>query len=399
MQFDFDPGLEEFRHEVRAFVTEKLPTDIFERQQSIGSLMSSNDDIRRWLAILNEKGWAVPHWPVDLGGQQWSPQEHFVFEEELYRAYAPEFPWGSTHMVAPTIYTFGTTAQQEQFLPSIRSGAMMWAQGFSEPGAGSDLASLRTTAIRDGDQYTVNGQKIWTSGAHDSDWGFFLVKTDLTVKPQRGVSFLLIDLKTPGITIRRIPQLNNEAHVCEVFLDNVVVPAENLVGEAGKGWSYAKFLLDHERTASSYIYWNKRELRRTKELARSEMRAGSALAEDPLFRVRLARLDAEVTALEWSVLRVLANEKFAYDETASASVLKVRGSELQQAITETQMDLIGEKTIRSYPHGALGSEAGSQWPGHVVGRTNMALLARAATIFGGSKQIQKNIIAKLAFNL
>jgi len=281
----------------------------------------------------------------------------------------------------------------------LRTAQISWCQGFSEPGSGSDLASLRTRADKVGNKYIVNGQKIWTSGAHEASWCFLLCKTDTTCKPQRGMSFMLVDMSSPGITVRTIPQINNEKHLCEVFFENVEVPVENLIGEEGMGWTYAKNLLESERTTSSYIFWNKREMRRVIAMAQAEELAGNPIAKDLAFRARLARLQAELTALEWSVLRMLAKEDFASGIPAAASALKVRGSDLQQWITEAQVDLIGDKSIRAFPIDALGAESGTLWPEHTVNRTNMSMIARAATIYGGAKQVQRNIIAAAAFGL
>jgi alkylation response protein AidB-like acyl-CoA dehydrogenase len=362
------------------------------------SIASNTPDSIRWQGTLNERGWSVPHWPVEYGGTGWSPLQLFIFDEELHEADAPEFQWAATHMVGPIIYLFGSEAQKRRFLPDIRQGAYLWAQGFSEPGAGSDLVALQTTAKLEGDRYRVNGQKIWTSAAFEADWGFFLVKTDTSVKPQRGISFLLIDLKSPGITIRRIPQLNGDAHICEVFLDDVSVPKEDLVGEPGLGWKYAKTLLDQERTASSYVHFNKRELRRAKEIAHLEDEQGASLAQEPQFRHRIARLDAQVSALQWSVLRVLAQESSRYGATAAASMLKIRGARLQQAITELQIDLIGARALRFYEPEGTHFESDDFWRSYIPGRTSAALIARAVTIFGGTEQVQKNILSKLAFD-
>jgi alkylation response protein AidB-like acyl-CoA dehydrogenase len=302
-------------------------------------------------------------------------------------------------MVGPVIYMFGSEDQKSRFLPPIRRGDYLWCQGFSEPGAGSDLASLKTVAVREGDHYHVNGQKIWTSGAFESEWGFFLVKTDTTVKAQLGISFLLIDMQSSGITVRRIPQFNGESHVCEVFLEDVKVPAENLVGDEGKGWLYAKTLLDHERTVSSYIHFNRRELRRAKEIARTETADGRPLIEDPEVRTRLAQLDSQVTALEWSVLRVLADERTRYGATVAASILKLTGSRLHQAVTELQADLLGLRSIRYFD--PYQSEFGLSplWLDYVPGRMGAALISRAVTIFGGTEQVQKNFLSKQAFGL
>ncbi|MGE0383104.1 MAG: acyl-CoA dehydrogenase family protein [Gammaproteobacteria bacterium] len=401
MHLKFDPQLEQFRQEVRAFVREHLPAEFAQRARRV-SFAGTEDDSLEWLRILDRKGWGVPHWPIELGGTGWSPLQLHVFHDELARADAPELPMSNLHMVGPVVYTFGTAEQKERFLPAMRRGDYFWAQGFSEPGSGSDLVSLRTTATRDGDDYIVRGQKIWTSGAHRAKWVFMLVKTDTQVKPQLGISFLLVDLSSPGITVRPIQQINGEVHLCEVFFDDVRVPANNLVGEPGKGWSYAKFLLDHERTASSFIYWNKAQLRKLKAIARAEIRAGRPLIEDRAFRARITEMEARVQGLDWSVLRMLAGERSDYNETARASALKIRGSELQQEITELQLQALGHKALRYMPiddiFAAPETDAGF-WPGYSLGCANVGLMMRASTIYGGTKQVQKNILAKLAFGL
>jgi alkylation response protein AidB-like acyl-CoA dehydrogenase len=362
-------------------------------------LSSYHDDQRRWLAILDQQGWSVPGWPTIYGGTGWTPLQRFIFESEMYQADAPEFPWIGTHMVGPVLYTFGSEAQKERFLPPIRNGSEYWCQGFSEPGAGSDLAGLRTNARRDGDRFILSGQKIWTSGAHDADWGFFLVKTDTQGKAQESISFLLVDMKSPGITVRRIPQINGEAHLCEVFLDEVDVPAHQLVGEAGKGWTYAKFLLDHERTTSSFIFWNQRELRRAWDVAAALSQDGRPLKENPLWATRLAKMEAEVKTHEFSVLRVLSEEKAFCSVTTGASVLKLRGAELQQSLTQLHVDLLGSRGLRAFDPEQPERTAGDSWPEVVPGRTSRALIGRAATIYGGTMQIQKNLLARFALGL
>jgi alkylation response protein AidB-like acyl-CoA dehydrogenase len=399
MDFRFSPEDEAFRQEIRAELARLLPADIRARTENPVAQPGPAEDQRRWFQILDEKGWAAPHWPTEYGGTDWSPLRRFIFEDEMHAAQAPEFNWSGTHMIGPVIYAFGSPEQKARFLAPTRRGEIFWAQGFSEPGSGSDLASLRTHARLEGDRYIVNGQKIWTSGAFEADWGFFLVKTDLTVKPQRGISFLLIDMKTPGLTVRRIPQLNGDAHLCEVFLDNVEAPVENLVGEPGQGWTYAKYLLEHERTTSSFIFWSKRELARARRIAESEQAGGQPLIARPDIAARLARLQADLLGLEWSVLRVLAEDTTGGSLAVAASILKVRGSDLQQAVTELQVDLLAARAIRYYPPEPGTAGASAEWPAHVPGRTSVMQITRAATIYGGSKQVQKNILAKLAFQL
>lgn len=401
MNFEFEPAYEAFRQEVRAFIRDALPPELAQRQRQV-PFFARPDDQLRWVRILDAKGWSVPGWPVELGGTGWDAVQRFIFDEECYEADAPPIPWGGLHMLGPILYTFASPELQQRFLPAIRKGEIVIVQGFSEPGAGSDLASLRTRAVRDGDHYVVNGQKIWTSRAMHGDWGFFLVKTDVEVKPQRGISFLMIDMKSPGLTVRPIPQLDGNTDVCEVFLNNVRVPAENLVGEEGAGWSYGKFLLNHERTASSFIFWNKREARRTRELAAMQPWNGSTMLDNPQFRARLAKAEADLLALEWSVRRMLGEEETPYDATAVASALKIRGSELQQRLTELQFEALGTKSLRYIPpenYDVFPPKGDPFWPEDISGRTSTALVARASTIYGGSKQVQQNLIAKLAFNL
>lgn len=399
MELRLDPDLEEFRREIRAFIGKVLPPEMKERQRTKVLNNATVPDQLEWMRILDRHGRSVPHWPVEFGGCGWSPMQLFLFNEELYAADAPEFDWGGTHMLGPVIYTYGSQALRDRFLPMIRQGMTNFAQGFSEPGSGSDLASLRTSAELVGDKYIVNGQKIWTSGASHCDWGFFLVRTDKAVKPQRGISFLIIKMDSPGVTVREIPQINGDAHLCEIFLDNVEVPADQLIGEPGMGWTYAKFLLEHERTTSSFIYWSKRELARAKDIARGEVIGGRRVADDPGFRARFARIEADLIALEWSVLRVLAHEEGEVSESAAASVLKIRGSELQQEITMLQVDALGAKSLRFYEASPIAPPPSADWPEYVPGRTAVALIARAATIYGGTMQVQKNILAKLAFGL
>lgn len=394
-----DPALEVFRKKVRAAIRADLPDDLARRQKGFSGNQSDGEDSLRWMRLLEKRGWSVPHWPVEYGGTGWSPMQLYIFNEECANAWAPDTCWGITSMCGPVIYTFGSQEQKERFLPPFRRGDYYLAQGFSEPGNGSDLARLRTAARREGDKYVVNGQKIWTSVAYASEWGFFLVRTDPDVKPQAGISFLMVKMDTPGITIRRIPQLNGEADLCEVFLDNVEVPIDNLIGEEGKGWTYAKFLLDHERTTSSFIFFNKREIARARAIAETEAEDGRPLIENPVCRAQLIRLEAEVTALEWSVLRELSHEEFKYHPTAAASTLKIAGSRLQQMISELEVDMLGVRATRKFPFELVDRPDAPLWPDYTENVTPRALIMRASTIYGGTLQVQKGIIAKLAFDL
>jgi alkylation response protein AidB-like acyl-CoA dehydrogenase len=321
--------------------------------------------------------------------------------EELYRADALDYGWQGTRMIGPVLIAFGSEAQRRRFLPPMLSGEEYWCQGFSEPNAGSDLASLRTRAERVGDEWVVNGQKIWTSDAQYADWGFFLVRTDPAVKPQRGISFLLIPMNAPGIRIRPIESLNGGHELNEVFLDDVCVPRENLVGEPGQGWTYAKYLLEKERTASAYLYQNKRELEKAKQIARAETARGRRLIDTPEFARKVARIEADMLALEWSVLRILSDEHTTHDAGAVVSALKIRGSEMQQRVSQLQLEALGPRALRMFDHDRNYAtlEGTPLWPAYVPGRTAQFLHLRASTIYGGAREIQKNIIAKRAFGL
>jgi alkylation response protein AidB-like acyl-CoA dehydrogenase len=402
MRFDFSAEDEAFRREVRAFFAANLPRDLA-RRFAIGAHPPDRADVRRFQSLLNERGWGAPHWPVEWGGTGWSPLRKHLFMDELYRADGLDYGWQGLHMVAPVLIAFGSEEQKRRFLPPMLSGQEFWAQGFSEPNAGSDLASLKTQAVLEGNEWVVNGQKIWTSDAMMSEWGFFLVRTDTDVKPQRGISFLLIKMDTPGLTVRPIVSIEGGTGLNEVFLDNVRVPYGNLVGEAGMGWTYAKYLLEKERTTSAFLYFNKRELEKAREIARGQKRNGVPLIEIPGFARKLARVEVDVLALEYSVLRVLsAEESGGKNLDAVVSALKLRGSALQQRVTDLQVEALGLHALRLWGHGegeSVDADRASRWPAFVPGRTAAALIARASTIYGGSQEVQKNIIAKLAFGL
>lgn len=389
-----------FRQKIRVFLHETLPADVVRRTKT-GMHPPNEDDRRWWNKMLFDQGWSAPLWPEEYGGPGWTHIQAHIFEYECRMAGAPELRWQGLRLIGPVLYTFGTPAQKARYLTGILKGEEMWAQGFSEPGAGSDLASLKTTAVLDGDHYVVNGQKLWTTEGHYSEQGFFLVRTDNTVKPQRGISMIVFPMDTPGVTVRQIPMINGEGSTCEVFLDNVRVPRENMIGAPGDGWTQAKFLLSSERTSSADIYKAFGDLARIRHIAQQEQKHGRAIIEDPIFARRLAELEVEVQALDWSVLRVLLEAPSDYPIAACASVLKVRGSELQQRLTELAAEALGQRSLRMYRrHEAYAPPSGNPlWPGYTPGVNADLLYLRACTIFGGAKEVQKNIIAKLAFGL
>ena len=398
MKLRLDPADEQFRNEVRAYLRETLPANIIRRTR-IGMHPPHEEDRRWWNRVLNDKGWAGYGWPKEHGGTGWSATQKHIFEMECRMAGAPELRWQGLRLFGPVLYTFGTPEQKARYLPRILDGSEMWGQGFSEPGAGSDLASLKTSAVLDGDHYIINGQKLWMSEGQFAEMGFFLVRTDATVKPQRGISMIIIDMKAPGITVRETALLNGAAPTCEVFLDNVRVPKENLVGAPGTGWDQAKFLLTNERTSSAEIEKSTADLRRIRLIAAAEQKNGRPLLEDPEFSRRLTQLELEVEALEWSVLRVLCDAPSNFSTAACASVLKVRGSVLQQHITDLALDALGQRGLRFYSRedGFADADNDPLWPDYVPGVVGDMLYTRVFTIYGGAMEVQKNIIAKIAF--
>jgi len=406
MDFHYSSADEAFRAEVRGFLETHLPADIAHRH-ALGFHPVPKHDLLEWNRILADKGWAAPHWPAEYGGPGWTPIQRHIFEEECRKAHAPDLSWQGIRLCAPVIYSFGTPAQKQRFLPPILRGDYLLAQGFSEPNAGSDLVSLKTSAVRgrdeQGEHYIVNGQKTWSSEGHYAEWGFFLVRTDASVKPQRSISFLMIDLRSPGVAVRPIRMFNGMHYVNEIFLDKVRVPAENLIGEEGAGWRYAKFLLDNERTSSAFIHFSWHWLERARSIARRETVGGVPLIQTPAFARRLAAAEIELQALEYSVLRVLTEEKTPWDATAVASGLKLRGSAIQQRVTELAFDALGLRGLRSidgFDDGLVAEGAqGERWPADVAGVGSGMLQTRAVTIYGGAMEVQKNIVARLAFGL
>lgn len=389
-----------FRSEVRAFLAAKLPPDLQHKVRS--HLRLSKEDSVRWHKILAAQGWVAPGWPVEFGGPGWTPTQRHIFEEECARAGTPQIMPFGVNMVAPVIMAFGSPEQKAYYLPRILSCEDWWCQGYSEPGAGSDLASLKTTAVRstdsEGEHYIVNGQKTWTTLAQHADMIFCLVRTDTGVRKQEGISFLLIDMHSPGITVRPIIMLDEDHEVNEVFFDNVRVPVANLVGQENRGWTYAKYLLGHERTGIAAVGRSKRELAFLKGLAKRESKNGKPLIEDPLFAAKLANLEIELMALEMTVLRVLAKADKA--PGPEASVLKVRGTEIQQALTELMVEAVGPMALPFDPAYLEGTSEHS-----VFDDDDAAPLAsyyfnyRKTSIYGGSNEIQRNIITQMILGL
>jgi alkylation response protein AidB-like acyl-CoA dehydrogenase len=388
MDLAFTPEEQQFREDVRAWVRANLPPEISHKVHN--ALHLTREDMQRWARILGKQGWLGWGWPKEFGGPGWNAVQKHLFEEECALAGAPRVvPFGPV-MVAPVIMAFGSPEQQRRFLPGIASGEVWWSQGYSEPGAGSDLASLKTRAERKGDKYIVNGQKTWTTLAQYGEWIFCLVRTSTEGKPQTGISFLLIDMKSPGVSVRPIIMLDGSPEVNEVFFDNVEVPAENLIGEENKGWTYAKHLLSHERTNIADVNRAKRELERLKRIAKAEH-----VYEDQRFRDEIARLEVDVVALEMLVLRVLSAEKSGKNALDIAALLKIRGSEIQQRYSELMMLAAGPYALPFIPE---AMEAG--WQGEFVGAAHCAPLAstyfnmRKTTIYGGSNEVQRNIVAQ-----
>ena len=399
MDLRFTPAEFAFRDEVRQFFRTEIPAEI-RRKVSEGRGLTREDYVTSQ-RILNAKGWCVPHWPKEWGGQDWTPIQRYIFTEEMQLAAVPLPLQFNCYMVGPVIAAFGSQAQKETHLARIANLDEWWCQGFSEPGAGSDLASLKTRAVREGDHYVVNGQKTWTTLGHYADWIFCLVRTDPAAKKQAGISFLLIDMKTPGITLRPIITLEGRHEVNEVFFDNVRVPVENLVGEENKGWDYAKFLLANERAGIARIGLSKERLARIKRLAQ-EMPAGEAtLWDDRDFRARLAEVEIELKALELTQMRVVAAQgrRDPARPDPASSILKIKGSQLQQATTELLLEVAGPFALAAPLRGA---DLANDWPfdfDWADGAAASYFNNRKVSIYGGSNEIQKNIIAKAVLGL
>ena len=394
MNLEFTDELRDFQREVRAFIEERLPADIRTKVERFLTL--DKDDYLRWQDILAERGWLVYSWPVEHGGTGWSPVECYIFEEETGRARAPRIiPFGPK-MVGPVIYTFGTDTQKARYLPAIARNETWWCQGYSEPDAGSDLASLRTRAVREGDHYVVNGTKTWTTGAHWADMMFCLVRTDTEVKPQEGISFLLVDMRDPGVEVRPIVTLDGGREINTVYLTDVKVPVENLVGEENKGWTYAKFLLGHERFGIARLSESKARLAYLKDIARRHRVGGTLLADDADFMRSVAETEIELTALEFTELRALMDAERGKAPGVEANMLKIRGTDVQQKISEMLMKAMGYYALPFVPeameHGWNEAPIG---PEYAAGLAPTYFNMRKTSIYGGTNEIQRNIIAKM----
>ncbi len=381
-----------FRDQVRAWLGENLPHDLRDKVVNYESL--EKDDLMRWHKILAAKGWVAPAWPVEWGGTNWTAVEKHIFDEECgYAGCPPLVPFG-LQMCAPVLLRFGTDAQKQRFLPRIYKGDDFWCQGYSEPGSGSDLASLKTRAVRQGDHYVVTGQKIWTTMGHFADWIFCLVRTDGSrEKRQDGISFLLMDMRSPGTTVRPIILMDGGHDVNEVFFDDVKVPVENLVHEENKGWTVAKYLLGYERMGTGRVGQSKRELVTLKEVAARQLKDGKPLIEDARFRDRLTRVEVELMALEITNLRFLDQLRGGKPPGAEVSLLKIKGTEIQQSLTELMMQAAGPFAQAFRPVDSMDFD---YFTSRLTARyCNM----RKTTIYAGSNEIQRNIIAKATLGL
>jgi len=394
MDLSFSPEEEAFRQQVRSFIAEVRPT--LPQDPGGEGHVDSKEDFLAWHKALFNKVWVAPLWPKEYGGTGWNVTQRYIFNEEIAAAEMPTtLPFG-LNMVAPVIFTFGSEEQKKRFLPRILSGEDWWCQGYSEPGAGSDLASLRTRAVRDGDHYVVNGQKTWTTLAQYADWIFCLVRTNPDVKQQEGITFLLIDMKSPGIAVKPIIVLDGAHEVNEVFFDNVKVPVANRVGEENKGWTYAKFLLVNERSGIAGVARSKKAIEKLKQIGRAEHLDGKPLIDDEEFSRKIADLEIDLSALEFTELRTLAAESKGQIAGPESSILKIRGTEIQQRITELTFEAVGYYGL---PNERSFGDNEYVGPDYAAGAAGRYFNMRKTSIYGGSNEIQRNIIAKAVLGL
>ncbi len=393
MDLSYSPEDLAFRDEVREFMATKLPTDLAEKVRAGRGLTKADMDL--WHSILNDRGWLAPNWPREYGGCEWGAVQKHIFEDEAAQANAPRVvPFGLT-MLAPVLQKFGSDAQKAHYLPRILSGEDWWCQGYSEPGAGSDLASLKTRAVRDGDHYVVNGQKTWTTLGQFANWIFCLVRTDVDVKQQEGISFLLIDMDTPGIEVRPIILLDGSPEVNEVWFTDVRVPVENLVGEENKGWTYAKYLLTHERTNIAGVGSSRAGLDAIKRMARVEMSGGRPLIENPYFAARMAQVEIDLMAMATTNLRIISQAAVGQAPGVEASMLKVKGTIIRQEINDLARRVAGPYAMPFASESVEGANAPPIGPDGAAPVAAQYFNNRKLSIFGGSNEIQRGIIAKV----
>jgi len=398
MDLNFSPEEEAFRAEVQGFLAEKVPARLTAKVREGKHL--SKADLEQWHALLNAQGWLANHWPEQYGGPGWSAVQKFIFEHECALAYAPRtIPFG-VNMLGPVLIKYGNEAQKRYWLPRILSGADWWCQGYSEPGAGSDLASVKTTAVRQGEHYLVNGQKAWTTLGQHANMIFCLVRTNREAKQQEGISFLLIDMNAPGVQVRPIITLEGEHEVNEVFFTDVKVPVENLVGEENRGWTCAKYLLTYERTNIAGVGFSVAALERLKLIAARVMKNGKPLAQDPLFAARLARVEIDLENMKTTNARVIAAVAGGGVPGAESSMLKIRGTEIRQELNSLTRRAMGPYALpyieEARQEGYSGTDVGPQEASYAAAQY---FNNRKLSIFGGSNEIQKNIISKMILGL
>ena len=398
MDLNFSPEDNAFRQEVRTFLKEKYP-------ESLRGKVSRDDyareDFLLWQKILNEKGWGAPAWPKEYGGTGWTSIQRFIFQEECAREDTILIPPFGMNMLAPVLMAFGSEEQKQEHLPPIINGETFWCQGYSEPGAGSDLAAVKTTAVRDGDEYVINGQKTWTTLGHFADWIFVLCRTDMNAKKrQEGISFILVNMKTPGVEVKPIITMDGGHEVNETWLTDVRVPVSNRIGEENKGWTYAKYLLLHERSGIAGVGRSKKAVERLKEIAAKELDNGEPIIRNPEFARKISELEVDLTALEYTELRTLASESQGKGPGPESSLLKVKGTEIQQRLTELTLEAVGNygaPYFRGFPKD--GDNAYGIGPDYAHLAAPSYANVRKTSIYGGSNEIQRNIIAKAVLGL
>jgi alkylation response protein AidB-like acyl-CoA dehydrogenase len=397
MNLGFSPEELKFRDVVRAFFQSSLPRDM--QQRMYLGRYTPKEDLQAWHRILAAKGWVAPDWTPEWGGTGWTATQLYIFAEEMHRAYAPQQRSQNINLAGNTLVAFGTEEQKRRFLPKAANMEYFFCQGFSEPGAGSDLAALKTRAENRGDHYLVNGQKIWTSGAHLSNWMFGLFRTDPAARKQKGITYLLIDMQSPGITVRPIISIDGGHHLNEVFFDNVKVPVENRVGEENRGWDYAKFLMGNARATVARVGLSKARIAKAKALAATVTEDGQPLSENARFRERLAAIEVELKALEITNMRAIAGKRSDNKQDPKSSVLKMKGSELQQITTEILLEVAGPHALpRQTDFYECRSEdhIGPEWAATTA---HSYFMARAVSIFSGTNEVQRNIVAKAILGL